>query len=320
MKLLKNAVESIQIGLEDYKNDDPKRILSAVRNISAGILLLFKEKLRQLSPSGSGEALVKSEIQPTLDSTGSMIFAGKGKKTANVYQIRERFQSMKITVDWKKFEKINVLRNNVEHYYTEEKHADIREIISKSFEIIDDFSRNHLNEEPLSLFGRETWRALLEIDGIYRREKAACIESLSLIDWNFQVLKDGYKEICCPQCQSDLITGEGKHFKYTPGKSLPLLCKQCDYEFDFEDVVEQCVHEALSGEAYIAASQGGEYPYDTCPECSLETHIYEEDCCVSCGYGNEEKLCAVCHTPLDLEEAYEGDICSYHRSIAEKDI
>jgi hypothetical protein len=57
--ILENAVSSIQIGIEDYQSNDPRRVLSVVRNLSAGVLLLFKEKLRQLSPDGSDEVLIK---------------------------------------------------------------------------------------------------------------------------------------------------------------------------------------------------------------------------------------------------------------------
>jgi hypothetical protein len=44
--MLENAVQSVQIGVEDYLSKNSRRALSAVRNVSAGILLLFKEKLR----------------------------------------------------------------------------------------------------------------------------------------------------------------------------------------------------------------------------------------------------------------------------------
>lgn len=41
--LLKNAVSSIQIGIEDYQSKDERRLLSSIRNITSGMLLLFKE-------------------------------------------------------------------------------------------------------------------------------------------------------------------------------------------------------------------------------------------------------------------------------------
>jgi hypothetical protein len=47
--LLKNAVVSIQLGLEDFASDDGRRIISAARNLYSGVLLLAKEVLRQLS-------------------------------------------------------------------------------------------------------------------------------------------------------------------------------------------------------------------------------------------------------------------------------
>ena len=52
ISLFANAIESIQIGVEDLLKNDDRRVLSAVRNVHAGVLLLCKEKLRQLSPVG----------------------------------------------------------------------------------------------------------------------------------------------------------------------------------------------------------------------------------------------------------------------------
>lgn len=60
--LLNNAISSIQIGIEDYESEDERRVLSAVRNLTAGILLLFKEKLSELSPGDSNEVLLKQQI------------------------------------------------------------------------------------------------------------------------------------------------------------------------------------------------------------------------------------------------------------------
>jgi hypothetical protein len=40
-KLLENAIISIQIGIDDYFSNDSRRIISCVRNLYSGILLLF---------------------------------------------------------------------------------------------------------------------------------------------------------------------------------------------------------------------------------------------------------------------------------------
>jgi hypothetical protein len=42
MDLLNNAIGSITVGVEDSASTESARLLSAVRNIYAGILLLYK--------------------------------------------------------------------------------------------------------------------------------------------------------------------------------------------------------------------------------------------------------------------------------------
>ena len=140
MSILKNAVETIQIGLEDYENKDPRRSLSAIRNISAGILLLFKEKLRELSPEGSDEVFIKKDFRLSLNSKRAEVtLRGVGDKTVDVYQIQKHFKDLDIKVDWEALNKIISLRNNIEHYYTDYSSAVINEIVSKSYVIIRDF-------------------------------------------------------------------------------------------------------------------------------------------------------------------------------------
>lgn len=58
MPLLKNALQCIQVGIEDYESGKAERSGSSVRNIHAGLLLLLKERLRRLSPSGSNDCLL----------------------------------------------------------------------------------------------------------------------------------------------------------------------------------------------------------------------------------------------------------------------
>ncbi|EFK36172.1 Uncharacterised protein [Chryseobacterium gleum] len=39
---------------------------------------------------------------------------------------------------------------------------------------------------------------------------------------------------------------------------------------------------------------------------------------LSCGYRQIAKSCTICGFMHELEEAYEGNICSYHRMLMEK--
>lgn len=79
MSLFKNAIESIQIGVEDYNTEDNRRHGSATRNIYAGILLLYKEKLRQLSPSDSNEVLIKKDIIPVFNKDKNVVLLAEVK-------------------------------------------------------------------------------------------------------------------------------------------------------------------------------------------------------------------------------------------------
>lgn len=319
MSIIKNAIESIQVGLEDFENKDPKRSLSAARNISAGILLLFKEKLRLLSPKDSDEVLIKKDVLPKQNlQTGEITFEGTGSKTVDVYQIKERFRTLKIDVDWKTFDNLNKIRNNIEHYYVTDNAAVINEIVSKSFIIIRDFCIKNLDEDPATLFGVDSWNIFLKAEEIYNTEKAICEESIASVDWSYETLKDGIENLRCPSCQSDLIMADG-NFEYTPGRSFDLICRQCQDRFDMEEAIEELVKETLYADVYLAMTDGGDEPYDYCPECGKSTYVFSEDCCLSCGHTQENKVCALCHTPLDLNEASEGNLCSYHRNLSERD-
>src|SRR5688500_16658458 len=117
MDLLKNAVESIQVGIEDYDAGTPARLRSCVRSIHAGTLLLFKERLRQVSPPNSNELLIKAKFKPVIGNDGRVHVIGDGRRTVDVQQIKERFESLGIAADWHRVDKITQTRNDIEHYY-----------------------------------------------------------------------------------------------------------------------------------------------------------------------------------------------------------
>jgi len=125
MKLLENAINSIQVGFDDFQNGEDKRIVSSVRNMYAGILLLFKEKLVRMSPDSSNEVLLKAKIIPQKDDDGNLMFVGYGKNTVTRVQIRERFNNLNINVDWKAVDRIAELRNDLEHYNSHRIHPGV---------------------------------------------------------------------------------------------------------------------------------------------------------------------------------------------------
>lgn len=176
MDLLSNAIESIRLGVEDFEAGMHPRLMAAVRNIHAGILLLYKESLRRLSPENSNEALVKSKIVPSLDESGELVFVGKGGKTANTQQIRERFEGLGISTDWKRFDVVASARNDVEHYYPKLNQQALHGVVASAFAIIRAFVANELGAEPRELLGEPTWQSMLKVAEVYEAERKLCTD------------------------------------------------------------------------------------------------------------------------------------------------
>lgn len=297
MSIVQNAIDSIQIGVEDFESDDDRRSVSAVRNIAAGILLLYKEKLCRLSPNDNKELLIKQNIRPVRNEKGEITFEGKGHKTVDVQSIKERFSSLNVKVDWKRFDDINKLRNELEHYYTSESPDTVREIIAKSFLLIRDFLTEHLQEDPQEILGNNCWTTLLDVSDVYSAEEQACKASINAVDWKYDSVKVAVKTLRCNQCHSSLIQAPHSDDVYP---MIDLHCKSCGESFCFYDVIEQCITDSLAGEAYMNVKDGGNSPYDTCPECWKSTFIYEEGCCVACDYEMAYTFCGACEEPLNL--------------------
>lgn len=315
MSILKNAIDSIQTGIEDYKSADDRRGVSAVRNIIAGILLLYKEKLCQLSPENNKELLIKQLIRPVQNTDGDIIFEGYGRKTVDVPSIKERFNSLNIVVDWGRFDEVNNLRNDLEHYYTTKSPNAVKEVVAKSFLLIRDFLHDSLRLDPQETLGESAWSTLLEESEVYSAEEDACRLSIEEIDWKYESVIESLKYLRCNNCHSSLIQAPSSEDVYP---NINLKCKSCGEEFCLDDAVEKCIEESLSGEAMVSFMDGGESPYDNCYECNKSTYIYTEGCCVSCGYEIQYTNCTRCHAPLGMDDQYNEGMCGYCQHLWEK--
>ena len=315
MSILKNAVDSIQVGVEDYNLEDERRNVSAIRNIFAGILLLYKERLCELSPESDRELLIRKKISPVLNEDGELEFQGDGHNTVDVQMIKERFKSLGVTVEWQRFDKINKLRNDLEHYYTVISSDSVREVVSKSFMLIRDFVTNELQKNPISVFGDECWQSLLAVSDVYEKEERECLASLEKLDWEFSIVPELLKKLRCKSCHSSLVFAPNEDDTYP---TINLTCRSCDLDFCFDEVVADCVKESFEGEVMRAGMDGGESPYDSCPECSESTYIDSEERCIKCNYTQEYLNCDRCGNPLTLDEQFFDGTCGYCQHQYEK--
>lgn len=315
--ILANAVQSIQIGIEDYQSSDPRRVLSAIRNITAGILLLFKEGLRELSPADSDEVLIKQKIQPKFDVNGLVMLKGDGKKTVDVQQIEERFSSLGIETDWKRFKKVVGLRNDIEHYCTPETNDRLKELIADSFIIIRNFVSSQLKYEPVELLGEPAWNVLLNVSEVYQKELEQCREATSSIDWQCDGMSDMAGYLRCSKCRSALVKPIDSEAE--SNYSLEFLCSGCGHVAGIDEMAEDALGECFDFEIYSAMKDGERPPIGTCPECGRKTFIIHDDLCAACGGSLLYYECAVCGESLSSDDQDFNGLCDYHHWLAMKD-
>lgn len=315
--ILANAIASVQIGVEDYLSNDPRRALSAVRNITSGILLLFKERLRELSPPGSDEVLIKQQVQPKRDSSGVLTFLGTGKKTVDVQQIKERFTSLEVSVDWKRLDGVVRIRNDVEHYYTAEPASRLKELLADSFIVMRDFITSELRREPLELLGEPTWQTLLDVASIYAKELEECEESKAQVSWGSPGIEQVANYLRCEHCGSALL----KPINPTAGSPVAInfQCSACGCTSFFEEIAESAAEECFGVDMYIAMTDGGEPPLVDCFECGKTTFLLEDGLCMLCGATPHYNKCAVCSADIGVEEQQFNGLCSYHHWRSIKD-
>ncbi|KKY52941.1 hypothetical protein AAY86_10515 [Pseudomonas amygdali pv. tabaci str. ATCC 11528] len=212
MSMQDNAVASIRLGVEDFKaaEHDEARALSSIRNLTSGLLLLFKVKLQAMSSPGSGEALLKEKVTPTLGTAGQVIWVGSGKKTVDVHTIITRLKSLGIDgVEWNLLEALTTIRNDIEHYFSSRPTSVLLETVANCFHLIQQFVPTHLGISPGTLLGTDTWTFLTEQEAFYERERKACLESLSQITWPSDILASAIEHLSCPECRAKLMKASG---------------------------------------------------------------------------------------------------------------
>jgi DNA-directed RNA polymerase subunit M/transcription elongation factor TFIIS len=311
--IYRNALDAIQVGVEDFNEGSPPRLASAVRNLVAGILLLCKEKLRRLSPDD--EILIWKQIVPSLDDIGTVVFTRAGKTTVDVGEIIARFNSCKIEVDADLLQRITKVRNAVEHHYVAE--ADqIRGAFADGLLFLSKFMPAHLGVDPQDEIDEDAWSSLIEQKEIEDRLRSECRASYAALNWS-AVMKEALENEGCPECNSHLI--RQVHPENKDPFNATWSCRACGHSQPNAEWMGQILPAHFSGASFLAAKDGGNDPLDTCPECGESAYVYSEEMCLSCGFElGDPGECLVCGESLGLED-YGENLCSYHRYVADRE-
>jgi len=97
--LFENAVASIRMGVEDYRQQDRDRDVSAVRNFYAGVLLLAKEALIRKAPDADPKDVIGTSYKPVPDGNGGVEYETVGGKTIDFNTIAARFKDFGMFID-----------------------------------------------------------------------------------------------------------------------------------------------------------------------------------------------------------------------------
>lgn len=313
--LFDNAVQSIQLGVDNYQANDPKQSLSAVRNLYAGILLLAKEVLVRAAPNADPKDMVAARYKPVPDGSGGVKLVPASERTIDFTTIGQRFKDFGLRIDQSALNELNRIRSNVEHYFTDEPHDAVRETIAKAFPVAVDLFRQ-AGDQPHEVLG-EAWEVMLEVRSVYERELEECRTSFENVEWPSSTLEDA--PFNCPQCHSDLVAQNDP--ENTDHQSAEAYCRSCGANISAENAVERALDLHFEADSYIAMTDGGDSPLQDCSECGLAVYILTEKevGCAWCGCTLEEcGRCMVALTP-DNVSPDNSNLCGYCAHMMSKD-
>jgi hypothetical protein len=281
VSLFDNAIRSIQIGLNDYKYND--RLASSVRNIYAGILLLFKYKLLTLSGKDTNSALIRQNIAPFLDENGKVIWKGVGDKTIDVTGIKIRFKSLGIDIDWKVFDRINKHRNEVEHFFSPLSQNEIVELLADCFIIISKFLSNHLRLDAKEVLGDEAWQILLHGYEVYEYEIENNARSIRSLTFHHEIIRDIFLEFRCLSCCSPLVQPTRPRVE---AESSIFCCAECDEEYSYDDICNAGIPDLYIDSFWSDLKEISRH-FSNCRICEQGLYLKKFRVCTTCGCVDE---------------------------------
>lgn len=324
-KLKSNALTSIRLGVEDFTRSqlaaggDPDRALSALRNLFAGILLLFKYRIATGAGSAAEgyELIFKTgEILPQPDGMGGIEWQPMkfGNTTIDVPDIKKRFDAFGIATDWKVIEALQKERNNAEHLHPQNAAGVIGKFLSDTFPVLSTFIQDELDSAPATLLG-ETWTTMLKHHDFYQAQAAVCTAAwagLNVPDDLLPVVPD----MQCEACGSSLLKPSGDEEESSDLESgeVTYICVSCAHRALIVPLLEETLIEFVGG--YDPFS-GEEPPTAECPECRHATFVHANGKCLWCGMQLAPEGCSRCGNVLTLDD-YDNSLCGYCQYQADK--
>ena len=302
-RIIDNGLSSIRVGLEDYERaleaDDDARLTSAVRNVFAGIVILAKGKLYELSPADTPGILIRV-VRPQLVN-GRIELVPDGRKTIEYEEIKRRFRHFALSLDWTRIDRVRAIRNDLEHFYYDGARSNVKEALADAAIAIRGLLAL-LNLDPVRDLGERWWEVLLRNENLFAAELATCRKTLSGVCWINQAAAAASEHFSCEQCGSLLIR-QGDARNQEQG-DIHVNCAGCGAESDMKALMERAITQQYFRELYEAHTRGGELPIVRCPTCRLYALVLDDNECAVCGNSLDPSSawCDICHNPMSADE------------------
>jgi hypothetical protein len=317
-RIIENALGSIRAGLEDYqrakKEANDARFTSAVRNVFAGILLLAKGKLYELSPTDNPGILIRVIRPKLIDDRLQMV--ADGKSTINYIELKRRFADFELSLNWRNVDQMQKIRNDLEHFYHAGTGAQVQQALADVTPTVHELLRL-LQLDPVRDLGEEWWKVLLENEEVFRAELKECHSSLASVDWINSTARKAAIHLSCPDCGSSLVCRPDQ--SEDNQEDLQLACRACGSSPELSSVMEGALE-------WLFPSDISDPPEDCsiaeCPECTHSTYIRDTGECAMCNFtmSEDDASCGICDDALSMEEyQLHPGICSYHAYVMAKD-
>ena len=308
--IFQNAIDSIELGIEDYKlgSSDSKRYQSSVRNVFAGILLLLKSRLAEISK----------------DNDFSLLFASSNKKrterpqTVGYETLLTHLKGQGIEIDWKCLRDLHDYRNDIEHYFSA-KDSIVGSYIANSFLLIKKFIEEEWEYDPQECFSEKNWQELLKEESVHCEELARKTDDFNKVTWFSPDVERIFLRYRCSACDSDLIRIENKIMPACDATMVSFVCRNCGQQWTYSELTKEIADE-LSTLNAMELKDGGQEIIGFCPECGEETYCSDGDVCLQCG-AKGPFYCSRCEIEIPMCELLtyaETEMCGWCAHMEER--
>ncbi len=316
-ELLKNAINSIQLGIDDYQSNDPRRPVSAVRNFYAGVLLLGKQCLLNEAPEADPMDVLATRFAPKPDGNGGVTHGPAGHQTIDLSELQGRFRAFGLEWPAGDIKSLQKVRNELEHFHSPAAHDVIRQAIADCFPLVEGFF-GLLGADPSAELG-SAWEIMLAERAFFERQKKACDESWQELPW-FENLGD-LASVACSHCGSSLVYQEDE--KNGDPAMIKGKCKACGTQFDEETTIGLLLEASFGDDDYVAMTDGGDTVLNDCPECGRHMYVFNPgdiSLCFWCDFTIEGE-CTRCLETLTPQNTSVNDssMCDYCYWMMNKD-